>query len=413
LVPPMSPARIMLTSILISIIVRRVAPQRFCEAGVPSRLPDSPARPHALAGQLVVFTGKLSSLGRRDARALVERLGGATADEVNAKTTLLVVGAEGFGAPANDAHEKSNKLKRAEELNAQTSAASPIRIVSEDEFCRLAGVPTADALKRQYHALRDVLARYRALREDHVRYLVKCGVVRPVLRTNADTFFAFADLAVLRQASEALAQGAAFGAVVKALIAARQGQLELDFRLDAEPAKILTLQRPRGSRPAERSSPRVTPEDAKRAEDFFRIASALDEGSESTREEAAAAYRRALELDPFLVAALINLANIHYGRDELAEAQALYERAIGLEPDFFEAHFNLGNIYHDLGRFPDAQACYREALRLNPSYADAHFYLAVTFEKMGLSQDARPHWRSYQQLAPQGEWVELAREFSE
>ena len=102
------------------------------------------------------------------------------------------------------------------------------------------------------------------------------------------------------------------------------------------------------------------------------------------------------------MAALINLANIHYSRDELVEAQALYERAIGLESDFFEAHFNLGNIYHDLGRFAEAQACYREALRLNPFYADAHFYLAVTFEKMGQSQDARPHWRAYQQLAPQG-----------
>jgi tetratricopeptide (TPR) repeat protein len=149
------------------------------------------------------------------------------------------------------------------------------------------------------------------------------------------------------------------------------------------------------------------------AEEYFCAASALDEGDDSTREEAATAYRKALELDPYLVAALINLANIHYSRDELVEAQALYERAIGLESDFFEAHFNLGNIYHDLGRFPEAQACYREALRQNPFYADAHFYLAVTFEKMGQSQEARPHWRSYQQLAPQGEWVELAREFSE
>ena len=50
--------------------------------------------------------------------------------------------------------------------------------------------------------------------------------------------------------------------------------------------------------------------------------------------------------------ALINLANIHYARDEIAEAQALYERAISLEPDVFEAHFNLGNIFHDLGRYP-------------------------------------------------------------
>ena len=56
---------------------------------------------------------------------------------------------------------------------------------------------------------------------------------------------------------------------------------------------------------------------------------------------------------------------------------------------------------------------YSEALRLNPFYADAHFYLAVTLEKNGQSQDARTHWKAYQQLAPNGEWVELAREFSD
>jgi tetratricopeptide (TPR) repeat protein len=371
-----------------------------------------------------VFTGKLSSLGRKDARALVTRLGGATADDVNAKTTMLVVGAEGFGgtpqggdmtAMAPVAREKSNKLKRAEDLNAQPGAAPSIRIISEEDFCRLAGMPTPDTLKRQYHAMRDVLARYRSLREDHLRYLVKCGILRPVLRTNADTFFAFPDLAVIKQANEGIDQGGAFRGIVRSLLAARQGQLELDFRLDAAPAKILTLRRPEQARPmpSQKIEGRTAVRDTALAEEYFRAASALDEGDDATQDEAAAAYRKALELDPFLVAALINLANIHYSRDELAEAQALYERAIGLESDFFEAHFNLGNIYHDLGRFAEAQACYREALRLNPFYADAHFYLAVTFEKMGLSHDARPHWRAYQQLAPQGEWVELAREFSE
>ncbi len=188
-----------------------------------------------------MFTGKLSSLGRKDARALVARLGGESADEVSAKTTMLVVGSEGFG-PASDpepyppavlsrppspgasaslaeghlapfarerrtVRDKSNKLKRAEELNAETPAR--IDIISEDEFCRLAGVPTPEALKRQYHAMRDLMARYRALREDHVRYLVKCGVIRPVLRTNADTFFAFPDLGVIKQANDELSQGVA------------------------------------------------------------------------------------------------------------------------------------------------------------------------------------------------------------
>jgi len=373
-----------------------------------------PTRNLALAGQVVVFTGKLSSLGRKEARELVVRLGGATADDVNAKTTMLVVGAEGFAPPSSGAPDvKSNKLKRAAELNA---AQPQVNVISESEFCTLAGVPTPEALKRQYHAIRDLLVRYRALREDHLRYLVKCGVLRPVLRTNADTFFAFPDLAVIKQANEGLEQGIAFRSIVRAMLAARQGQLEFDFRIDAAPAKIITLRRAARDHSlpnAAAAAANARLHDTQLAEEYFRIGSSLDDGDDAKLEEAAAAYRKALELDPYLCAALINLANIHYGRDELVEAQALYERAIGLESDFFEAHFNLGNIYHDLGRYPEAQACYREALRLNSFYADAHFYLAVTFEKMGLSQEARPHWRAYQQLAPQGEWVELAREFSE
>jgi tetratricopeptide (TPR) repeat protein len=360
---------------------------------------------HPLAGQLIVFTGKLSSLARREARDLVVRLGGATADEVNSKTTMLVIGAEGFGPSA----EKSNKLRRAEELNAQLP--QPIEIISEEQFCRLAGVPTPDTVKRQYSAMRDLLARYRLLREDQLRYLVKCGLIKPVLRTNADTFFAFADVAVIKQANDELTEGRSFKSAVRSLLASHQGQLAFDFRLDAAPAKILALQRP--PTPPHQQPSTSSPRDTALAEEYFRAGSALDDGDESTREQAAAAYRRSLELDPYLVPALINLANIHYSRDELVEAQALYERAIGLESDFFEAHFNLGNIYHDLGRFNEAQDCYVEALRLNPFYADTHFYLAVTLEKMGLSAEARPHWRSYQQLAPQGEWVELAKEFSE
>src|SRR6266446_2013786 len=117
-------------------------PKRLSLSGgrLPAPSPELPGH-STLAGHLVVFTGKLSSLGRRDARALVARLGGATADDVNARTTMLVVGSEGFGAapgnsdPVTDANpdegasgfgrtvrDRSNKLKRAEELNAQREA---------------------------------------------------------------------------------------------------------------------------------------------------------------------------------------------------------------------------------------------------------------------------------------------------
>ena len=84
-----------------------------------------------------------------------------------------------------------------------------------------------------------------------------------------------------------------------------------------------------------------------------------------------------------------------------------------LDAECFEAYFNLGNIHHDLGRYLDALEHYRVAIGINPGYADAHFYLAVTLEKIGHSAEAKSHWRSYRDLAPQGEWVDLAKEFSE
>jgi tetratricopeptide (TPR) repeat protein len=240
----------------------------------------------------------------------------------------------------------------------------------------------------------------------------KWGLIRPVHRQHGDAYYAFPDLAVVRQADEALSDGANFRAVLRNLIASRSGQLTLDFRLDAQPAKILQLKR-REPPPLAALMEPVPVLETSSAEQYFVAASILDDGDPTNIEEASNAYRRALEVDPYLVPALINLANLHYSRDQLAEAQALYERAIALEPDVFEAHFNLANIFHDLGRYLEAQRCYRAALDLNPAYADAHFYLAVTLEKNGQSHEARRHWKAYQQLAPNGDWIALAKEFSE
>lgn len=343
------------------------------------------------------------SLDRREARAVAEVLGAIVADEVTAHTTVLVVG----GAPSDTGRQK---LKRAEHINHDSPGR--VRIVSEDEFCDLAGVPSPSALRQQYHARRDLLDRYKHLRDDHLQYLQKWGLIRPVYKTHGETYYAFPDLGLIRQADAELAGGATFRTVLKTLLAARSGQMAFDFRLDANPAKIVRLT-PREVPPMVALMDTLPPHEASSAEQYFLAASILDDGDPANQDEAAIAYRRALEIDPYLVPALINLANIHYARDEMAEAQALYERATALEPDVFEAHYNLGNIYHDLGLYPAAQRCYRDALRLNPTYADAHFYLAVTLEKSGQSQDARPHWRAYQQLAPNGEWVELAKEFSD
>jgi tetratricopeptide (TPR) repeat protein len=257
---------------------------------------------------------------------------------------------------------------------------------------------------------REVLARYPALRDDHLRYLEQWGLVRPAKRKGSPRAYSFADLAVIRQTAAGLADGRSFRAVVRQLEAERHGQLAFDFRLDAQPARIIAL-RPR-ERPAEPGDGGGSSDgDVSQAEALFAEASALDADDENAADRAAELYRRALVLDPLLVAALINLGNVHYAQGHLPEALALYEQATGLAPDFFEAHYNRANVLHDVGRFEDACQAYDEALAIDPSHADGHFYLAVTLEKLGASAEARPHWQVYRTLAPQGPWAELAREF--
>jgi tetratricopeptide (TPR) repeat protein len=284
----------------------------------------------------------------------------------------------------------------------------------------MASSTSEDALRRQFYGARDIRGLYPRITENHLSYLEKWGLIRPAATTSTERFYSFTDLTTIKQLASELERDVPLKTALRGLLAEHQGQLQLDFHASGgAPAKVVTLSARHSKRVPERAGMSATtpagPIDpqATLAAKYFVEGSRFDDGDAKKMRQAAASYRKALIIDPNLVPAIVNLANIHYAHDELIEAQALYERAINLDPDCFEAHFNLANIHHDLGRFEDALVCYRDAVALNPGYADAHFYLAVTLEKTGHSVEAKPHWKTYQELAPDGEWIELAREFSE
>lgn len=380
-------------------------------------------------GQHVFFTGTLSSISSQEAFELVKRFGGAVCKEMSIETTLLVLGADGcFDAdatgrssdfiPGDDKKEKTNALKQAKALN--NYSPNQVRILSEDEFCELCGLRTISSLEQRYHNVKSIRELYPLINRSRLKYLDTCGLIRPVAHADNETYYKFLDIAVVKRIHDLLRQGQSFRRIVRRMLAAQDGQLVLDFsavRSESHRAKVVALRYGKANKIfLEEYQDSLTdfesPQTAVAAR-FFLEGSELDEGSHTEMEQAQSAYRKALLLDPNLVPAIVNLANIHYGSDELVEAQALYARALQIDPDCFEAYFNLGNIHHDLGRHDEALECYSEALRLNPTYADAHFYMAVTLEKMGRSTDSKLHWQRYQHLAPDGEWVDLAKEFSE
>jgi DNA-binding transcriptional MerR regulator len=244
--------------------------------------------------------------------------------------------------------------------------------------------------------------------------LAQWRLVQPT-REQGETMYSFADLATLREVHEALSLGMPLKAIVRQLLAARQGQLTLFDGGPATPdpgarARVVTL----ASRATRADTvPAGSPVDTSRAEEAFERATAMDGVPGQARGVVMQAYREALAFDPALVPALINLGNLHYADGHLPEAAALYAQAVALAPDTFEGWFNLGHTHHDAGRFVEAVRCYTRALDLGPESADACFYLAVAYEKLGRSHEARPLWQQYQRLAPDGEWITLAREFGE
>lgn len=144
------------------------------------------------------------------------------------------------------------------------------------------------------------------------------------------------------------------------------------------------------------------------AEEWFELALSYDSQRE-TLPEAAAAYRRAIELSPGWIEAHINLGVALYLLGETENARGAFAAAVEIDDSNSLAHFNLGCALDELGRLDEAIEHLEIALRLAPNLADAHFNLALALEKRREKPLARTHWSQYLQHAPNGLWADYAR----
>jgi protein O-GlcNAc transferase len=112
-------------------------------------------------------------------------------------------------------------------------------------------------------------------------------------------------------------------------------------------------------------------------------------------DEALASYDRALELKPDYANALLNRGNVLQDLHRNAEALASYERVLALEPDYAEALYNRGNALLDLERLDEALASYDRALARKPDYPQALYNRAITLQDLKRPDDAA---RSFAQL---------------
>ena len=131
------------------------------------------------------------------------------------------------------------------------------------------------------------------------------------------------------------------------------------------------------------------------AEEWFDLGSELEKDSP---EEGKQAYHLALESDPSMAAAHINVGRLYHQSKQLGAAEAHYRAAVQLTPDDALAHFNLGVLLDESNRREEAILAYRRALGCAPDFADAHYNLALLFEAKGRRSDAIDHFRAARRL---------------
>jgi tetratricopeptide (TPR) repeat protein len=131
------------------------------------------------------------------------------------------------------------------------------------------------------------------------------------------------------------------------------------------------------------------------AEHWFNLGVELEATS---TKEAERAYHMALELEPKMAAAHLNLGKLYHDAGELEKAEAHYRAAGASDPEDPAPHFNLGVLLEDLKRPPEALRAYCEAIKLDSTFADAHYNLALLFESMGKKAEAVAHFRTARKI---------------
>jgi tetratricopeptide (TPR) repeat protein len=94
-------------------------------------------------------------------------------------------------------------------------------------------------------------------------------------------------------------------------------------------------------------------------------------------KQAEEAYLKALELDPTLVQAWVNIGGVRLLRWDFHGCLEANQEAVRLQGDLVEAHYNMGQAYLYLNDPDNLLACCKRVLELERDHAAAHYHAAV------------------------------------
>jgi len=101
-------------------------------------------------------------------------------------------------------------------------------------------------------------------------------------------------------------------------------------------------------------------------------------GRVSAVNQSILAYEKAIEIDPRLQEAHINLGIMYDTKGMFDEAYNEHIKALELNPSF-EAYVNFGNHFNEVKEFDKAVENYEKAIEINTNNAVVHYNLGVVY----------------------------------
>lgn len=381
-----------------------------------------------LAGKRVAFAGKLGSLTKREATALVRQHGGLPLDRLDESANLLVIGADQLPLGATDL------------LDDATRAAAEqgrLTILSETEFWQTLGLVDEEAAARQLYTP-GMLAELLRVPVATIRRWHRRGLIVPTREVHRLPYFDFQEVTAARQLANLLATGMSPASLEKKLMAlsrfvrgvdrslrqlaviveGRQillrqgeglvepsGQLRFDFdAFEGDSASVVEATRAASTISLIGAS--AQPPLLMTAAEMLQAAAAYEDAGHI--DLAVEMCRAALAAEGPRAEVCFQLAELLYRQGDTHGARERYYMAIELDEDFVEARASLGCVLAECGELELAVAAFQGALLHHPHYADVHYHLARSLGELGRDADARNHWQTFLQLAPDSPWADEA-----
>jgi Tfp pilus assembly protein PilF len=123
------------------------------------------------------------------------------------------------------------------------------------------------------------------------------------------------------------------------------------------------------------------------------VQSGIEYANQGKLEKAVAEEEKALQIDPKLFKAHVNLISFYGRLHEFEKAEDHYQLAREINPASPESYHNYGVLLVEEGKYQTAEQQFRKALEIDPWHAEALTSLGLLLERRGQQQQAMDAYR--------------------